>query len=481
MDTVALTEVRRQPLNDNLNPPPLSGQSRLILAAAMIGSFIVTLDAVAVNVALPSIRHAFGDGISGLQWVIDAYTLAFAGLLLWAGALSDRAGASRAFAVGAGVFAAASAACGLAPGLGWLVAARFVQGSAAAVVMPASMALLSHAFPEGPDRARAVALWAMGGVAASTSGPLLGGLLTLVSWRLIFFINLPAGAAAVVLAARMTPSPRRRASFDWAGQLSGVAAMGALTYGAIQAGAAGFAAPQVLAGFAVAVVSLVGFVAVEARVAHPMVPLGLVRSRNVSVPLGVGFAFVVGFYGLPFVMSLYLQQVRHLSPFATGAVFVPMALIGAVLTPFSARLAGRLGYRRVIGGGLAVMAAGLALLAVVSPTAPTWALALLMVPVGLAGPTAMPPVTAVLLNSVPGQQAGTASGMFNTSRQVGGALAVAVFGALLARQPDLASGLRISLLVAAAAALAAMATTGLLASRPRPAACPRTATEEVAA
>jgi MFS family permease len=297
MAAVTHTEVRHRARTDTLNPLPLSGQSRLILVAAVIGFFVVTLDAVAVNVALPSIRHAFGGGISGLQWVVDAYTLAFAGLLLWAGALSDRVGASRAFTVGAGVFAAASAGCGLAPSLGWLVAARFVQGSAAAVLMPASMALISRAFREGPDRARAVALWAMGGVAASTSGPLLGGLLTVVSWRLIFFINLPAGAAAVVLAARMAPSPRRQASFDWAGQLTGVAGMGAVTYGAIEAGAVGFAAPQVLAAFAAAVVSLAGFLKVEARVAHPMVPLDLVRCRSVAVPVAVGFAFVVGFYG----------------------------------------------------------------------------------------------------------------------------------------------------------------------------------------
>jgi MFS family permease len=244
MAAVALNEVCPQALNDDLTSPG-SGQSRLTLLAAVIGFFVVTLDAVVVNVALPSIHHALGGGISGLQWVVDGYTLAFAGLLLSAGALSDRAGARRAFTVGIAVFMASSLACGLAPGLGFLVAARFVQGSAAAALMPTSMALLSHAFPEGPRRARAVALWAMGGVAASTSGPLLGGLLTMVSWRLIFFINLPAGAAAMVLAARMAPSPRRRASFDWPGQLTGVTAMGALTYGAIQAGAVGFAAPQV--------------------------------------------------------------------------------------------------------------------------------------------------------------------------------------------------------------------------------------------
>jgi MFS transporter, DHA2 family, methylenomycin A resistance protein len=480
MAAVALTEVRRQAPNDD---PTSSGsrQSRLTLLAAVMGFFVVTLDAVVVNVALPSMHHAFGGGISGLQWVVDAYTLAFAGLLLTAGALSDRMGARRAFTVGVAVFVAASAACGLAPGLGFLVAARFVQGSAAAALMPASMALLSHGFPAGPRRARAVALWAMGGVAASTSGPLLGGLLTVVSWRLIFFINLPAGAAAMVLAAGIAPSPRRRASFDWAGQLSGVTAVGALTYGAIHAGAVGFTAPQVLAAFAVAMLSLIGFVAVEARVAHPMVPLRLFRSRNVSVPVAVGFGFVVGFYGLPFVMSFYLQQVRHLSAFATGMVFLPMALVGAVLTPFSARLTERLGNRTVIAGGLVIMAAGLALLAVVSSTEPTVVLALLMVLVGLAGPTVMPPVTAVLLNSVPKHQAGTASGLFNTSRQVGGALAIAVFGALLGQQPGLASGLRTSLFVAAAVAVAAAAATRVLASRQRPAALADIPSGEVAA
>jgi len=226
--------------------------------------------------------------------------------------------------------------------------------------------------------------------------------------------------------------------------------------------------------------NLAGFLAVETRAAHPMVPLGLFRSRNVSVPVGVGFAFVVGFYGLPFVMSLYLQQVRHLSPFATGAVFLPMALFGGLLTPFSPRLAERFGPRRVIGGGLTAMAAGLALLALVSPAAPTWGLALLMVLVGLAGPTVMPPATAVLLNAVPGHQAGIASGVFNTGRQVGGALAVAVFGALLSRQQDLASGLRISLLAASAVALGAIPAIGLLAGPPRSAAPRRTAIEEVA-
>jgi MFS family permease len=324
----------------------------------------------------------------------------------------------------------------------------------------------------------------MGGVAASTSGPLLGGLLTLMSWRLIFFINLPVGAVAMGLLARMAPSPRHQAAFDWAGQATAVVAMGALTYGAIEAGAAGFTAPSVVAAFCVAVVALVGFVVVEARAAHPMVPLRLFRSRNVSVSVAVGFAFVVGFYGLPFVMSLYLQQVHHLSPLQTGAAFLPMALIGAVLTPFSARLAERLGSRTLISGGLAVMAAGLAVIAAAAAAAavPIWALALLMVLVGVAGPLVMPPVTAVLLNSVPSRQAGTASGVFNTSRQIGGALAVAVFGALVAHPATFMSGMRNSLLIAGGVALAVAVSSRLLdLGETRPAGSQALVMEEVAA
>lgn len=432
------------------------------LVAAVLGFFVVTLDVVVVNVALPSICQDFGAGITGLQWVADGYTLMFAALLLGAGALSDLIGARRAFMAGLTAFVAASAACGLAPSLGILVGARFVQGAAAAVMMPSSMALLGQAYSDPARRARAIAIWAMGGAVASSAGPVLGGLLTLVSWRFIFFINVPVGAAALLLAVRIGPSPRRRVPFDWAGQLTAVLAMSALTYGAIDAGPAGFTAPRVAVALCVAVAGLAAFVAVEARAAHPMVPLRLFRSRNVSVPVAVGFAFVVGYYGLPFVMSLYLQQLRHLSPLGAGIAFLPMMLIGAVLTPFSPRLAERFGPRAIIASGLAAMTAGLALIASVPSSAPVWALALLMALVGLGGPLVMPPVTAVLLNSVPARQAGTVSGVFNTSRQLGGALAVAVFGALLARPGSFLPSLRSSLLIAAGVALAAAAASLLL-------------------
>ena len=442
------------------------------LAAAVLGFFVVTLDATVVNVALPSVRADFGGGISGLQWVVDGYTLMFAALLLSAGALADRIGARRAFGAGVAGFVLASAACGLAPGLGVLVAARLVQGAAAAAMMPSSMALIGQAFPDPARRARAVAMWALGGAAASSAGPVAGGLLTLASWRLIFFINVPAGMAALLLLARTSPSPRRPAPFevpfDWAGQLTAMLAMGGLTYGAIEAGTAGLTAPRVLAAFTVAVAGLVTFLATQARGAHPMMPLDLFRSRTVVIANVTGFAFVVGYYGLPFLMSLYLQQVRGLSALGAGAAFVPMMLTGAALTPVSARLAEKLGARLLVSTGLALMTAGLAAIAAVAPAAPVWVLALLMVLTGLGGPLVMPPMTAILLNSVPGGRAGTASGIFNTSRQAGGALAVAVFGALLASHAGFLTGMRVSLLIAAAAALAAAAVSTRLSPATEP-------------
>jgi EmrB/QacA subfamily drug resistance transporter len=427
------------------------------LTAAVLTFFVITLDAVVVNVALPSIRAELGGGITGLQWVVDGYTLMFAALLLSAGALSDRIGAGRALRAGMLLFVAASAACALAPTLGVLVAARFVQGAAAAIMMPASMALIGHAYPDPRRRARAVGAWAMGGAIASSSGPVVGGLLTLSSWRLIFVLNLPVGVLALVLLARTARSPHHLHPFDRAGQLTAVLAMGGLTYGAIEAGAVGFGAPRVVVSFAVAAVALVSFLVAEARGAAPMVPPDLFRSRTVVVAVVVGFAFVVGYYGLPFVESLFLQQIRHLSPLTTGVVFLPMMLVGAALTPFSARLAERVGVRTMVSGGLLAMATGLVAIALLPASAPVWTTAALMVLLGAGGPLVVPPLTGALLNAVPTQRAGVAGGVFNTSRQLGGALAVAVFGALLAGPAGLATGMRLSLLLAAVVALAAAA------------------------
>jgi MFS family permease len=249
--------------------------------------------------------------------------------------------------------------------------------------------------------------------------------------------------------------------FDWAGQAAAVAAMGGLTYGAIEAGTAGVTSPRVLTAFAVAVAALAAFVLLQARGRHPMLPLSLFRSRTVSVSVVIGFAFMVGYYGLPFVMSLYLQQLRGLSALGAGVTFVPMMVVGGALNPFTARLAERFGARSLIACGLLSMTAGLVVIGLLPATAPVALLSALMILVGLAGPLVMPPVMALLLHAVPARRAGVASGAFNTSRQVGGALAIAVFGALLASPATFLPGLRISLLIAAGVVLAA-ATVNVL-------------------
>jgi MFS transporter, DHA2 family, methylenomycin A resistance protein len=436
---------------------PGTGRAVATLLAALLGFFVVTLDAVIVNVALPSMRAELGGGITGLQWVVDGYTLLFAAFLLSAGSLTDRIGAKRAFGWGVGVFVAASVACGLAPSLAVLVVFRLVQGAAAAVVMPSSMALIGQAYPDPVTRARAVAVWAMGGAVASSAGPVLGGLLTLANWRWIFLVNVPVGGVALVLLTRAERSARHRVPFDGAGQVTGALAMGALVFGAIEAGRGGFTDPPVLVAFGLAAVALVAFVVVQARVAHPMVPLELFRTRAVVAAVVIGFAFMVGYYGMPFVMSLLLQH-HGLSALGTGVVFLPMMLVGLVLTPLVPRIVERTGPRPVVATGLILMTLGLAAVALAPAGVPVWVTSALMVLVGLGGPTVIPPVIAVLLAAVPRHQAGTASGVLNTSRQLGGALAVAVFGALLAASPGMATGMRVSLLLAAVVAAAAAVT-----------------------
>jgi EmrB/QacA subfamily drug resistance transporter len=428
----------------------------------MLGFFLITLDAVGVNVALPSISNELGGGMKGLQWIVAAYTLMFAALLLSAGALSDRVGARRAFGVGLALFAVASVACGAAPTLPLLMAARFLQGIAAALMMPSSMALISQSFPEPTKRAKALAAWGMGSAVAASSAPVMGGALSAIDWRLIFYANVPVTVLAGCLLALTQRSTCRRVPIDWIGQGTAIVAMGSLTYGAIEAGAEGFAAAQVPIAFAIAVVAIVAFVISQVRGAHPVLPHELFRSRNVKIAGAVGFAFMVAFYGLPFVMSLYLQHVRRLSALETGTIFMPMMVMSLVATPFSARLVQRIGARTLIVAALGLMTVGLAVLAYLPVSTPVWTLAALMSLVGIGAPLAMITITGVLLSSVAAHQAGTASGLFNSSRQVGGASAIAVFGSLLAANDNFMDGLFLSLLLAAAVTLTTAAVSLLL-------------------
>ncbi|MFK0159471.1 MFS transporter [Streptomyces sp. NPDC090499] len=233
------------------------------LAAALLGFFVITFDTSVVNVALPAVHSDLGGGMSGLQWVMDGYALAFAAVLLSAGSMSDRVGARRAFAMGLAVFVASSTVCGPAPDLATLVIARVVQGLGAAMMTPSSRTLIREGYSDPVERGRAIALWTVGGAVAAAAGPVTGGALSLISWRMIFFINLPVGVAAVVLLVRVARSAGREVPHDRTGQIAAVTAMGALTYGVIEVGADGLGAPRVLVSLTVTALALAVFVTAQ--------------------------------------------------------------------------------------------------------------------------------------------------------------------------------------------------------------------------
>ncbi|MCU1526769.1 MAG: transporter [Frondihabitans sp.] len=443
-------------------------RARRTLALASLGFFLITLDILIVNVALTRIGREFGGSTSGLQWVIDGYTLMFASLLLFAGNFSDRIGARRAITVGIGGFLVASVACAVAPSLGILIASRVVQGAAAAIMLPASMALIREAFPDARERAHALGIWAVGGAVAGAVGPLLGGALTTLDWRLVFAINLPVCILMLVLVIRVAPSTPRPSPFDWAGQAAALGTLVGLVFGLIEGGSIGFTSPVVITAFVVAGVSLVLFLLRQARGRHPMMPLDLFRSSGMRISLGVGFAFMVGNFGTVFVLSLFLQQDLGLSPFVAGLIFLPSAAFSVVGNVISGTLANRFGPRVPVVFGLLAMVVGLISQIVTAPLGNPLLVIIGAIFTGAGGSVAMPPVTSVVLASVPSHRAGTASAVFNTFRQVGGAVAIAVFGALIADRAHFVAGLQTSFVVAAAIILAAAVAAVRLRTTPVP-------------
>jgi MFS transporter, DHA2 family, methylenomycin A resistance protein len=420
------------------------GPQRAALAVAMLGFAVVALDAQITNVALPAIHRHLGGGLAGLQWVVTGYTLMFSALLLFGGTLADRAGSKSTYRSGMLVFVAASAACGLAPSLSLLVGARLVQGVGAALVTPTCLSLIREAYQDAGDRARAIAYWALGGSVAAAAGPLLGGVLVQADWRLIFFINLPVGLTALAVLTRVADSPRGRSQFDWAGQVTAVVSLAALTYACIEGGSTGFTSTAVIGAFIVAAAAGVTFVLTQARGRHPMMPLTLFRSRPVAITLAVAFITMAGFYGLVFLQSLYFQDVRSHSALVTGLLFLPMTALVALTNPLVARIVRRFGRLTPIIAGQISMAGGLIALAAMPANAPIGLIAVLMIFVGVGGAFTVPPIASLILDSVPAGLAGTGSGVLNTFRQMGGSLGVAVFGAVVDASVHFQTGLRIS-------------------------------------
>ncbi|MGR6974970.1 MFS transporter [Streptomyces cynarae] len=442
--------------------------SGVALVASLLGFTVITIDVSAVNIALPAIRNSLSSGMSGLQWVVDAYTLMFAALMLSAGALADRAGARRAYFWGVTLFTLASLGCALAPCIGVLVGARVAQGAAAAVVMPASLALIRQAYEDARARARAIALWTVGGSVAMAAGPVLGGLLTdSVGWRAVFLVNLPVGAVILGLLVRVPRSPRRPAALDGGGQVTAVLALAGLTFAVIEGGHLGWTSGPVLAAAALAVASGYAFRVVEARHRRPMVPLDMLTDRRVAVPLAAGFAVNAAFYGGIFVLGLYYQQMRGMAGIEAGLMFVPMSAVVTATNLVSPRLAERIGRRPVIVAGQVVFTGAMLAMLPLAAHTPVWLVLALLLPLSVGGALVVPALTALMMDAVPQERAGTASGLLNSLRQTGGALAVALFGSLLSGPGGgfFLPGMRIGLLAVAALLLATAALSRLLLPR----------------
>jgi len=400
------------------------------LIGTSLGFGVIQLDVTVVNVAVKQIGAMFGGGIAELQWVVSAYILIFAALILPAGALGDRFGAKRVLCAGFVIFVAASMACGLAPDFGVLIAARAVQGAGAALLGSCSLALLNHTFTNPAERARAIGQWAAGASAALSGGPLIGGILiATLGWRSIFFINAPVGLAGLWLVGRYateTPRAAHRGT-DLAGAVTAVIALAAFAGAVIEAGSSSL---LLVAGLSASVLAAAAFILVEARAAHPMLPLALFRHRPFVAPVSVGFLVNICFYGLIFLFSLLFQDQQGLSALRAGLAFAPMTVAILAANLLSGRLVAAVGRAPAILAGLAAMAAGCAALLWAGPATTYPGVVGQQILLGGGLGLLVPPMTGLLLSGVDRSRSGVAAGALTAFRQAGSLLGVAVFGAL---------------------------------------------------
>jgi EmrB/QacA subfamily drug resistance transporter len=400
----------------------------------VLGSGIAALDATVVGIALPTIGRDFHTGLGPLQWVVTAYTLTLAAFLLLGGTLGDRFGRRRVFSIGIAWFAVTSMACGLAPNAGFLIAMRALQGIGAALLTPGSLAILQASFdPE--DRAQAIGAWSGLGGLTTAAGPLIGGyLISVASWRWVFFINVPIVVVVLFLTARHVPEsrdPTTTGALDSSGAALGIVWLAALTYALIEGPSFGWSSPVITTMLGVAVVGLVAFLVVEMRRRSPMLPLSLFRARQFSATNAVTFVVYAALGGALFLLPIELQVVSGYSPLESGLALLPVTAIMLAFSARSGRLATRLGPRLQMGLGPIVVGVGLALL--VRATDGTGYVvyvlpAVLIFGVGLAITVA--PLTSTAMSAVAVEHAGLASAVNNDVARTGSLIAVAVLPAL---------------------------------------------------
>ncbi len=435
-----------------------STRGRWVLLAAILGSAVAMLDATVVNIALPQIGADLDAGFAGLQWTVNGYTLTLASLILLGGSLGDRFGRRRIFVIGTIWFAAASLLCGLAPNIESLIAARMLQGIGGALLTPGSLALIQASFRQG-DRARAIGAWSGLGGIASAAGPFVGGALVELSWRLVFLINLPVAAVVVFVALRHVPEsfdqemdPR----LDLTGAALGVAGLSLTTYALVRAGEQGPAALPLALG-AVGLALLAGFVLVERRSDHPMLPVSIFASRQFTAANLVTFAVYAALAGVFFLLVLHLQVVGGFSPLVAGLALLPITVVMLLLSARAGAMAQRHGPRWLMTVGPLLAAVGILLLLRIGPAA-SYAVdvlpAVTVLGLGLAATVA--PLTTTVLSAASTRHAGVASGVNNAVARTAGLLAVAALPVLAGlsgqdyRDPvAFADGFRIAMLICA--------------------------------
>jgi EmrB/QacA subfamily drug resistance transporter len=407
-----------------------SARGRWVLVATVLGTGIAFLDSTVVGIALPSIGRAFGGGVGTLQWVITGYSLTLAAFLLLGGSLGDRLGRRRMFSLGIAWFAVASALCGIAPNAAFLIWARVLQGVGGALLTPGSLAIIQASFrPE--DRSRAIGAWSGLGGVATAAGPLVGGyLLAVASWRWVFFINLPIAVFVLVITARHVPEstdPTVRGHVDVAGATLGVVFLAGISYALIQGPTVGWSNSLVIASLVLVALSGPAFFVVERRIANPMLPLDLFRSRQFSGANAVTFVVYGALGGALFLLPVELQVVVHYTPLQSGLALLPMTLIMLLFSARSGQLSARIGPRLQMSVGPVVAGAGLALLARATDHGSYWTQVFPAVVVFAAGMAiTVAPLTATAMGAAPAEHSGVASAVNNTVARAASLFAVAV-------------------------------------------------------
>jgi EmrB/QacA subfamily drug resistance transporter len=426
-----------------MDTPSAAARKGGTLVLVCLATAMLMLDIAVVNTALPHIASDLNARLSGVQWVVDAYTLALATVVLSAGSLADRFGRRRLFGLGMAVFTASSLACAVAGDIAVLDGARAVQGIGAALLFATSLAILADAFRDGAERAKAFAAYGATIGASFALGPAVGGALTSgISWRAVFYLNLPLGIAALALTPRLVRESRALATrrLDVPGQVLLAAGLFTLVLALLRARADGWGSDRIVGGLVLAAILLVAFAAVERGKREPMLPLGLFRRPAFAGAQVAAFAISASFFALFFYITLYLQEVLHLSPFEAGLVYVPGTVVIAIVSAATGMAAGRISARAAITGGLLLVAAGLALMTM-ADAGSSWTALLpgeivACIGTGLVNPT----LANVALGSVSPDQSGLAAGVNDAFRQAGVTLGVAAFGTVIPAAAALGQG-----------------------------------------